>query len=562
MQQNEFSQEARPAEKKSFFLRSLFKSRNSFSLLTSLLFFLVLIFFCNLTLPGASSVELTLQTDHEDSIQIFCSNGLKTFHEKFSVSSQVLEKDKVTEVRLGLGSMPMNRVRLDTGSAPGVLRIYRIILHSHFARTKEFNPAEISRLFKQASLGTTVQLRDDCVEILSTSEDPYLIADQPLIRGGILLSYGLPLLAAGLFFLVLQQIDPARFPAFADIFAKRPSTGDNIISLDGLRGIAAIMVVADHTWGRCTGLGAGGVWLFMSLSGFLLARPFVLQPERAKSVPYWTSFFRRRMQRILPVYYLYIIIIFVFHFRFDAAFRHFLFLQGDGHLWVVPQEMFFYLLVPLIMAVNLVLFRGKSWLIIFHLTTLLILANQLLTSEIFALYGMRDQPIRPFLGIFLGGCTASYLYYGLYRSHELRLSNTWRKRTENLFAFCGIALLLFFLLCSTKRLWGGHRVLAQDYFPWFGVAAAGLLFSILAGKGKSFVNRLLSWLPLRAVSVVSFSLYIFHPLVINCLRQGMKYYTGGGLSGFPLFASTLLVSYVLACWTYTYIERPFIHQAG
>lgn len=560
-QQNECGREARSAEKKSFF-HPLFMPRNSLPLLASLLFFLFLVFFCKRVLPGASSIELTLQTDHADSIQIFCSNGLKTFHEKFSASSQILEKNKVTEVRLGLGNMPMNRVRLDTGSAPGVLRIYRIILHSHFARIKVLNPPEIFRLFRQASPGTTLQLRDNFVEIRSTSEDPYLVADKPLLQGGILLLYGLPLLAAGLFFLVLQQLDPARFPAFSDIFAKRPSTGENIISLDGLRGIAAIMVVADHTWGRCTGLGAGGVWIFMSLSGFLLARPFVLQPERAKSLSYWLSFFRRRIQRILPVYYLYLIIIFVFNFRFDAAFRHFLFLQGDGHLWVVPQEMFFYLLVPLIMLVNLFLFRGRTWLIVLHLTTLMVLANRFLDADILYLYEMLRQTIRPYLGIFFAGCTASYLYYGIYRSYEPGLSNAWRKRLDNFFAFCGTALLLFFLLCSTKHLWGGERVFAQEYFTWFGIAAAGLLFSILAGKEKSLVNRFLSWLPLRAISVVSFSLYIFHPLVINCLRQGMKYYTGTGLSGFPLFVSTLLVSYALACWTYTYIERPFIHHAG
>ncbi|MCI5159565.1 MAG: acyltransferase, partial [Candidatus Electrothrix sp. AUS1_2] len=410
--------------------------------------------------------------------------------------------------------------------------------------------------------GTSLRLQDNFVEIRSTSDDPYIVADIPLLKSGMLLSYGLPLCAATLLFFLIQQFDFTHFPAFADIFAKRPSTGDNVAALDGLRGIAAIMVVADHTWGRCTGLGAGGVWLFMSLSGFLLARPFVLQPERAASLSCWASFFRRRLQRILPVYYLYIVVIFLFHFRFDAALRHALFLEGDGHLWVVPQEMFFYLLVPLIMLMNLVLFRGRPWLIIAHLTTLLVLANRFLTSEVFTLYGMKDQPIRLFLGIFLGGCIACYLYYGPYRSYEPKLSSRWRKRIGNFFAFCGIALLLFFLLCSTKRLWGGHRVLARDYFPWFDVAAAWLLFSILAGKEKSGINRLLSWLPLRAISVVSFSLYIFHPLVMNSLRQGMTYYTGWRPAGFPLFISTLLLSYILACWTYTYIERPFVHKAS
>lgn len=559
MQNSEFDQETEIDEKKSFLF--LFTIKNSISLLVSLLLFFVLVFFCKLTLPGASSIELTLQTDHEDTIQIFCSNGATAdFHEKFSVSSRALEKDKIIAVRLQLSNMPVRRMRIDTGSSPGILRIYRIVLNSHFTRTRMLDPAEIFRLFCQTSPGTGVRLRDDCVEITSTSEDPYLIADKTMIRSGVLLSYGLPLLASTLFFLIVQHFDIKNFPAFTDIFSKQPSTGENITALDGLRGIAAIMVVADHTWGRCIGLGAGGVWIFMSLSGFLLARPFVLQPERAKSLSCWVSFFRRRLQRILPVYYLYLIITFVFHFHFDAALRHFLFLQGDGHLWVLPQEMLFYLLVPLIMLMNLFLFRGRPLLVIAHITTLLILANRFLTADVFALHGMRDQAIRPFFGMFLGGCIASYLYYGLYRSYEHKLSSTWRKRSENFFALCGIALLLFFLLCSTKRLWGGQRVLAQDYFSWFDIAATGLLFFILAGKKRSVLNRVLSWVPLRGISVVSFSLYIFHPLVLNCLSRGMKHYTGTGLTGFPLFVSTLLVSYALACWTYTYIERPFVYK--
>ena len=169
MPQKEFGHEVGTAEKKSF--RSLFTSRNSIPLFASLLFFLVLVYFCRLVLPGASSIDLTLQTDHEDTVQIFCSNGLQEFHEKSSVSSHVLEKDTLTEVHLRLGNMPTNRVRIDTGSAPGAVRIYRITLRSHFARTRILNPADISRLFRQASSGTSLRLQDNFVEIRSTSDD-------------------------------------------------------------------------------------------------------------------------------------------------------------------------------------------------------------------------------------------------------------------------------------------------------------------------------------------------------------------------------------------------------
>ena len=125
------------------------------------------------------------------------------------------------------------------------------------------------------------------------------------------------------------------------------------------------------------------------------------------------------------------------------------------------------------------------------------------------------------------------------------------------FSFLGIVLLLLFLLGSTGRIWGGHRVFAQLYFPWFGAAAGVLLFLILAAD-RTPLNRILSFVPLRAVGVVSFSLYLFHPLVYNVLRKALPYYSGHSYVGFSMFLATLCVSYLVACITYTYIERPFL----
>ena len=127
------------------------------------------------------------------------------------------------------------------------------------------------------------------------------------------------------------------------------------------------------------------------------------------------------------------------------------------------------------------------------------------------------------------------------------------------FSFLGVVLLLLFLLGSTGRVWGGHRVFAQLYFPWFGAAAGVLLFLILAADGTP-LNRILSFVPLRAIGVVSFSLYLFHPLVLNILRKALPYYCGYSFVGFPIFFATLFLSYLVACITYTYIERPFIHN--
>jgi peptidoglycan/LPS O-acetylase OafA/YrhL len=480
------------------------------------------------------------------------------FTEKFSAFSAPVAANSREKIRISLGNMPVKRVRLDTGETTGRVKIFKMEVHSRFAESVTLFPADIQRLFASHSPGTLVRLGSDYLEVISTTDDPYLISETPLLRAGFLLGYGLPLLAATLFFLVLQQADFPRFPAFADINDRQPTSGENITALDGLRGVAVIMVVADHTWGCFTGIGAEGVWIFMALSGFLLARPFVLEPQRARSLPCWRHFFVRRARRIVPVYYFYIIIIYLLSLRFDEAVRHFLFLQGSGHLWVVPQEMIFYLLTPFIMAVNWFVFRGRPVCIVAFLFLLMGLANHYFDVDALALYGMNYQKIRLYVGIFIAGFITSYLYYGLFQHYRQQLQS---KNTDRFFFGLTVLLLLFFFLGSTARMWGGHQVYAQIYFQWFGFAAAVLIFSILAGRA-TMANRFLSLLPLRAISVVSFSLYLFHPLVLECIRKGIAHYTQVRISSFFLFVTTLCLSYVVACFTYTYIERPFVRTSS
>lgn len=73
------------------------------------------------------------------------------------------------------------------------------------------------------------------------------------------------------------------------------------------------------------------------------------------------------------------------------------------------------------------------------------------------------------------------------------------------------------------------------------------------------INRGLSCFPLRAIGLVSFSLYIFHPLILNINRKVMEFYTGCSISGFPLFLSALIAGYIVVGFTYTHIERLFLY---
>lgn len=92
------------------------------------------------------------------------------------------------------------------------------------------------------------------------------------------------------------------------------STGQRLPALDGVRGIAIAAVLFTHYWPR-TGpvtdpnpswadLGAFGVDLFFVLSGFLITG-ILLDSRRTPA--YFSTFYTRRIFRLLPLYYLYLL---------------------------------------------------------------------------------------------------------------------------------------------------------------------------------------------------------------------------------------------------------------
>lgn len=521
------------------------------------IFCVFLVFMLSNILPSASRIRMTVLIDHPDKIQVFYANKTRKdrFEEKYSLESRKLSKGKRHDITFRLDNAPINRLRIDTGNYPGVVRLYRIIIYSHFSAPVLLSPKDIYRVFRPSAEDLKVQLKKEYVEISSKREDPQLISTEPVLRNHLILAWGLPLMGAFLLFLSLQHFDLSRFPPIYDIHAKKPAIGKNINAFDGLRCLAMLMVVADHTWGRFSGLGTGGVWIFLSLSGFLLVKPFMDHPRRMLSFESLCLYFKRRITRIVPVYYAYLIVIYLLNFRFDDAFRHALFLQGNGHLWLVQQLMLFYLLTPILMMANHFLFKNRPWLIIGALTLMMLVSNRFLDISVISMYGMDHQNLRLYIGIFLAGIIFSYLYYQIYQPMAHKLA---RYKPATIFGFITFILIMFFLIASTERLWGGRRYFAQIYFQWFGIAAGALLFAVLAAQ-TTWINRVLSWAPLRTIGVVSYSLYLFHPLVLNCIRKGVDYYYGYYLVGFPLFISTFIGSYFVACLTYTYIERPFLN---
>ena len=145
----------------------------------------------------------------------------------------------------------------------------------------------------------------------------------------------------------------------------------HIKSLDGVRGIAVLSVLAHHTLG--TGIAAGkwplldrfviqiasygylGVDLFFVLSGFLITTLLLLARRRPR---YFSTFYSKRAFRILPPFLLVIGALWAAHaisreyalisLLFVANFYFLLHVKADGPFWSLAIEEQFYLVWPVL----------------------------------------------------------------------------------------------------------------------------------------------------------------------------------------------------------------------
>lgn len=150
-------------------------------------------------------------------------------------------------------------------------------------------------------------------------------------------------------------------PTHADYLAQRRFPG-----LDGLRAIAAVLVVLFHFEGPDILQGWIGVHLFFVLSGYLITTLLLREHDRTGRVAL-VDFYLRRAFRILPVYFLVLAAVvvgclFAGTFRSSGLgaalplqltfFNEFTQNNPYGHSWTLGTEQKFYLLWPLLAFVG------------------------------------------------------------------------------------------------------------------------------------------------------------------------------------------------------------------
>jgi len=521
---------------------------------TVVLFLLLHQLLSYITLSSFFSAVIEAEFDHPDVIDLYYASRVSAFQNRHSVRSVKFRPETRETQKLFFNDGVARKFRLDLGHSGGTVKLFRLELKSHFGRKRIFDHRQIYEDFAPGNGIRSIALKDDHLLIETEGNDPFIVLKGELKDDNFLLGTVMPAVYALAFFLLLSRFSITDFPAIADLRGKTSSSGLHIGALDGIRGFAALVVLAEHT-GILKGIGSLGVWLFFALSGFLLSAPFIRQPERAVSADYMGRYLNRRLKRILPMYYVFLVLAMMMQGKTDEMIRHLLFLQGDGHLWTLPQEMFFYMVFPLVVAAIYLLFRGRQLPAAIFLLTLTIIANRYTSTEYVALYGY-GKKLEPMLGNFMIGMATAYFYHWLGQNRLfLRLDRTLVRRCCSV---AGIVLLLGLAVLSARLIPELKPYNALRYPGYYG-CASGLFILLVVLAGNTPLSRMMSFTPLRAVGLVSFSFYLLHPTLITFIRAEAQDYAGiRHLSGLPMFLLAGLATYALAAFTYTYIERPFL----
>ena len=521
-----------------------------------ILFLLFKLLLSYVVLSSFAKIVIDAEFDHKDKITVFYSVDTQ-FAKDSEMESSVFHAGKREQIVIELKNRVTSKLRLDFGSQPGKVKIYGINLTSHFGKAMYFSPEKIQEIFKPNDDVTQFALEDTYLLLSSKGHDPFLVSKKRLTLRSISFEYILPLLFSLTFFLFIHAIQYTKIPAISDLAHKTSSLGYNIASLDGIRGVAAIAVLAEHT-GIANGIGSMGVYLFFALSGFLLATPFVMYPEKALSSSYMTTYLLRRLKRILPMYYTLITITMLFREKIPDALRHYLFLQGDGHLWTIPQEMFFYILLPFIVISLCFLTRCSKVLSLCFLSFLVYLANTYLTTHLISFYGY-GTAIKPMAAIFMCGVLFSYIFFWFRHSTYSQLV---RNRFFTIFNSAAGMVLLISLIIFTSRAFAPLKFFNPVSYSGTFAVLTGLLILFTALSENAIHTRILNSVFFRAVGLVGFSFYLLHPIALSLYKNICHNYIHIVPGAYSKFIIGGVVTYIFSIFTYSYIERPFLQKTA
>jgi peptidoglycan/LPS O-acetylase OafA/YrhL len=344
-----------------------------------------------------------------------------------------------------------------------------------------------------------------------------------------------------------------------------------IEGIDGLRAIAVTGVFLFHESVPGMQLGWAGVELFYVISGFLITR-ILLRSREGPS--YLRTFYLRRGLRILPIYWLAMIVAFAiaaatmgtgalgyFPFYFLYAQNYYpqvatAFAAGIpdlAHTWTLAIEEQFYWLWPL----ALLAFTGRRLLalvaLLFVSAPLARLLLLLWTDNPFTMIATLPSQAD---GLAAGAALAVLVHQGI---HETVL-----RRLGLAAVLIGAVSTAALVLHSGLETFALTASWASDPVNVLLLSSLALLFVGLVALTLTSTGplvRVLSLAPLRWSGTISYGLYLYDPFAILTVRVGshlVGFDDASGAGRIMTAAAHFAVVYAFALVSWRYIEAPLI----
>nr|WP_300315769.1 acyltransferase [Halomonas sp.] len=324
-------------------------------------------------------------------------------------------------------------------------------------------------------------------------------------------------------------------------------------ALDGLRGIAALVVVIAHMsirtdlqdFLRISGLGQIGVMLFFALSGFLMMH--VTQGKQCRT--YVHDFMVKRLSRVYPLYFFVVLLAFLTSFipakdhflsiyrieDISSVFHHLILIDGNVVLWTISIEIIFYIIFPVFW-----LAKDKGWIYFYILVVSVFIAQQTVYGAL--RWGDLETAflrIIPRGHMFLIGMAVYPIFLAM---------------KERMVVFDVLLIIsLFALGINLQEV--SKSIFGHGIYVWKNTAAViscgAILICVVFSKHlRLFFEYKISIF----LGKISYSIYLTHMFVLNALVV----YTGWETSDkIAYWAAGFLLTILISCLTYKFIESPF-----
>jgi len=328
-------------------------------------------------------------------------------------------------------------------------------------------------------------------------------------------------------------------------------------ALDGLRGVAILLVVGRHAF--LTPYNGGyGVDLFFVLSGYLITTLLLEERDRSARISL-RAFYVRRARRLLPALafmlacYLAAMAA-VGHAAVAARetaaagfytanvvqawWPHVIGRSAIGPLWSLAQEEQFYLVFPLLL-IAMLKWRGETAMRRLVIGGVLLVTIERLALFLFVYLGSNSQRL------YAGPDTHSDgLMLGALLALTLRRSPGSEATRADRFLGPASALLLGLLTVSSRIPWAVG-------ISFVNLAAVGLVCAT-ACQPNAPLTRALRWRPLVGLGKISYSLYLWNALLL--------FANHGDAAGDPHYRGTLAAVDVAAAVGVSWLSYRFVEQ--